>query len=81
MCNFRLDKKADFAFVMMSSLAVESNEKLMNHLNSVAYSLKRGGLYFIQNKIVDWTGIAGQSWNVEREGITVKTISRFVGRT
>jgi SAM-dependent methyltransferase len=73
MCNFRLAKKADFAFIMMGSLVVDSNEKLMNHLDSVAYSLKRGGLYFIQNKIVDWTSIAGQSWTVEREGITVKT--------
>jgi len=73
MCNFRLDKKTDFAFIMMGSLVVESNEKFMNHLDSVAYSLKRGGLYFIQNKAVDWTRIAGQSWTMEREGITVKT--------
>jgi len=73
MLNFRLRKKVDFAFIMMGSLVVESNEKFMNHLDSVAYSLKRGGLYFIQNRIVDWTGSAEQSWITEREGISVKT--------
>jgi hypothetical protein len=45
----------------------------MDHLDSVAYSLKRGGLYFIQNQMVDWTGIVEQGWTAEREGITVKT--------
>ena len=73
MSNFRLNTKADFAFIMMGSLVVESNEKLMSHLDSVAHSLKKGGLYFIQNKIADWTKIAEQSWTMERGGITVKT--------
>lgn len=73
MCSFRLEKKADFAFIMMGSLAVESNEKFIGHLDSVARSLKRGGLYFIQNKIVDWTDSKEQSWDMEREGITVRT--------
>ena len=73
MCNFRLDKKVDFAFIMMGSLVVRSNEQFINHLDSVAYSLKRGGLYFIQNKIVDWTGTAEQSWTMEKGGISVKT--------
>jgi SAM-dependent methyltransferase len=73
MSNFRLKKKVDFAFIMMGSLVFESNEKFMDHLDSVAYSLKRGGLYFIQNKMVDWTGTEEQSWTVEKEGITVKT--------
>jgi SAM-dependent methyltransferase len=73
MCNFRLRKKADFAFIMMGSLVVESNEKLLSHLNSVARSLNGGGLYLIQNKAVDWTMAAEQSWSMENEGITVKT--------
>jgi SAM-dependent methyltransferase len=73
MSNFRLKKKVDFAFIMMGSLVVKSNEKFMDHLDSVAYSLKRGGLYFIQNQMVDWTGTVEQGWTVEREGITVKT--------
>jgi len=73
MCDFRLEKKADFAFIMMGSLAVESNEKFIGHLDSVARSLKRGGLYFIQNKIADWTDSREQSWDMERDGITVRT--------
>lgn len=77
MSSFRLEKKADFAFIMMGSLAVESNKKFMDHLNSVACSLKRGGLYFIQNKAIDWTRCAEQSWIIERDGITVKTTYGF----
>jgi SAM-dependent methyltransferase len=73
MSDFRLKKKVDFAFIMMGSLVFNSNEKFLDHLDSVASSLKRGGLYFIQNKIVNWNGIEEQSWTEEREGITVKT--------
>jgi SAM-dependent methyltransferase len=79
MCNFRLKRKVDFAFIMMGSLVVESDEKLLSHLDSVACSLKKGGLYFIQNKIVDWTGTKPdygkreQSWIMEKEGISVET--------
>jgi SAM-dependent methyltransferase len=73
MCDFRLKKKADFAFVMMGSLVVESDEKLLSHFDSVARSLNSGGLYFIQNKAVDWTVTGEQTWSMEREGITVKT--------
>lgn len=72
MCSFRLKKKADFAFIMMGSLDVESNERFLSHLDSVASSLKRGGLYFIQNKILDWeSGV--ESWTMETDGIKVKT--------
>jgi hypothetical protein len=83
MCNFRLDKKVDFAFIMMGSLVVESDEKFLSHMDSMAHSLKRGGLYFIQNKAVDWTGTKSdcgkreQSWTMEKEGISVKTTYSF----
>jgi SAM-dependent methyltransferase len=73
MASFRLEKKVDFAFIMMGSLVFESNEKLVDHLDSVACSLKRGGLYFIQNKMIDWTNSIEQSWNEKKDGITVKT--------
>ena len=73
MSSFRLKKKVDFAFIMMGSLVFESNEKFMDHLDSLAYSLKRGGLYFIQNKMVNWTRTVKQSWTEERDGIIVKT--------
>jgi len=77
MSNFRLEKKADFAFIMMGSLVFRSNEEFIDHLDSVANSLKKGGLYFIQNKIVDWTRIAEQSWTMERDGIVVRTTYSF----
>jgi SAM-dependent methyltransferase len=74
MTDFRLEKKADFAFTMMGSLNVESNQKFLDHLDSVAASLNRGGLYFIQNQKVDWTRLdTEQSWTIERNGTTVKT--------
>lgn len=73
MCDFKLQKKADFAFIMMGSLVVKSDAKLLKHLNCVANCLKSGGLYLIQNKAVDWTGQGEQSWTMERNGITVKT--------
>ncbi|MGA3111755.1 MAG: class I SAM-dependent methyltransferase [Candidatus Bathyarchaeia archaeon] len=78
MSNFRLDKKADFAFIMMGSLEFTSNRKFLNHLNSVASSLNKGGLYFIQNKALNLTGDAEQSWEVERKGIKVKTVYKTV---
>jgi SAM-dependent methyltransferase len=77
MTNFRLDRKADFAFIMMGSFAFKSNEDMLKHLDSVAASLKGGGLYFIQNFGVnwkaDWTKAQTQSWEMERGGIKVRT--------
>jgi SAM-dependent methyltransferase len=73
MYDFRLRKKVDFAFIMMGSLDAESNEKFLSHLDSVAASVKPGGLYFIQNFGLDWTQTREQSWTMERDGITVKT--------
>ena len=71
MCRFRLKEKVDFAFIMMGSLKVKSNDRFLAHLDSVAASLKRGGLYFIQNMGLDWIKDRKQSWTMEREGIKV----------
>jgi SAM-dependent methyltransferase len=73
MADFRLKKKADFAFIMMGSFTFESNERLLKHLDSVAASLNRDGLYFIQNLSLDWRDAAGQSWTIKSNGIAVKT--------
>ena len=73
MTDFRLEKKVDFAFIMMGSLDVESNEKFLSHLDSVAASLNEGGLYLIQNKILDWTKVGEESWTMGKNGITVET--------
>lgn len=73
MCAFRLKSRVDFAFVMMGSLVTDSDAKLLSHLDSVAGALRSGGLYFIQNKAVDWTRSWEQKWTMEKEGITVNT--------
>jgi len=73
MSRFTFKKKVDFAFIMMGSFVFESNEKLLEHLDCLARFLKKGGLYFIQNKMVNWTGPIEQSWIEERDGIKVKT--------
>ena len=73
MGNFRLDKKVEFAFIMMGSISnIESNEDLLSHLDSVANSLKKGGLYLIENFRLDWSS-KSQSWVMKRAGIKVKT--------
>ena len=77
MTNFKLEKKADFAFIMMGTInLIESNKKFLLHLDSLANSLKKGGLYLIENIRLDWTSkdlLGAQSWTMERNGIEVKT--------
>ena len=73
MTEFKLKKKVDFAFIMMGSLDVESNEKFLSHLGSIAASLNGGGLYFIQNMNLDWKINESVNWTMERDGIIVKT--------
>ena len=76
MTSFKLKKKVDFAFIMMGSLNVESNEKFLSHLDSLAVSLNSGGLYFIQNMNVDWRINETQTWTRKRDGIEVETTFR-----
>jgi 2-polyprenyl-3-methyl-5-hydroxy-6-metoxy-1,4-benzoquinol methylase len=71
--DFKLNKKVDFAFIMMGSLNVESNEKFLKHLDSLATSLNKRGLYFIKNYNVDWSNNKNQSWILERNGVKVRT--------
>lgn len=77
MRNFKLREKVDFAFIMMGSLDVKSNDEFLSHLDSVAACLKKGGLYFIQNWAVDWTKQPEQSWIAERDGTKVETTYAF----
>jgi SAM-dependent methyltransferase len=72
MFGFQLKKQADFAFIMMGSLAVDSDDRFLKHLDSVASSLRSGGLYFVQNFLFNWeASVGGQSWEMERDGIKV----------
>lgn len=76
--DFKLEKKADFAFIMMGTISyVNSNHEFLAHLDSVADSLKKGGLYLIENFRLDWASedfFGPGSWTMEKDGIRVKTI-------
>ncbi len=77
MTRFRLKKKVDFAFIMMGTIGyIKSNEEFLTHLDSVAGSLKKGGLFLIENFRLDWYNrnlFGTQSWKMERNGVKVKT--------
>jgi len=74
MINFKLKKKADFAFIMMGSLNFGSNDEFLSHLNSVGFSLNKGSLYLIQNQVLNWKNPVKQQWTSKRGGITIKTV-------
>jgi len=75
--NFKIEKKVDFAFIMMGTISyVDSNKNFLAHLDSVASALKKGGLYLIENFRLDWANkdfFGPGSWTIERDGVQVKT--------
>lgn len=73
MTNFRLKDKADFAFIMMGSFKFKNNEELSKHIDCVSNSLKKGGLYLIENMELGWLSFKPQNWVMERDGVKVKT--------
>ncbi len=77
MTHFKLTRKADFAFIMMGTIGyIKSNEEFLSHLSCVANSLKRGGLYLIENFIIDWrdkTFSKPQNWTMERDKVKIRT--------
>ena len=77
MNKFNLNLNADFAYIMMGSIIyAKSNDLMLSHLNSVAKTLKSGGLYLIENMNFNWSDkktFQPQSWIMKKHGITVKT--------
>jgi hypothetical protein len=77
MNNFNLRQKIDFAYIMMGSIIyVKNNNLFLSHLDSVAKSLKSGGLYLIENLPINWADPAffkKQKWVMNVNGIKVKT--------
>lgn len=75
MRNFRSMEKFDFAFCMLGSIHVESNEDFLSHLTSLSNCIKKGGLYLIDAAIAfDWPQLGngrGEKWTVLKEGLTV----------
>ena len=56
--NFKLKRKADFAMNMMGTIGlIKSNDDFLSHLDSVARSLNKGGLYLIENFKLNWSAI------------------------
>ena len=76
MVDFSLPEAVDFAYIMLGSLATGNTKQLVDHFDSVANALNRGGLY-----LLDWCILfeplleaeGGSSWKMERDGISVKT--------
>jgi SAM-dependent methyltransferase len=77
MADFNLEEPVDFAFIMMGTIGlIESKERFLSHLDCVADSLRKGGLYLLENLRLNWAGegfFGPQSWTMERDGIMVKT--------
>lgn len=77
MVDFEVDEKVDLAFILMGTIGlIKSNDDLLTHLDSVADSLRSGGLYLIENLKLDWNSedlFSSGEWVKERDGIEVKT--------
>ena len=75
--SFKLSKKVDFACMLMGTISyLDSNESFKRHLVSVASSLNKGGLYLIENVMIDWSSgkqFKPQSWVMKQGNIKVKT--------
>jgi SAM-dependent methyltransferase len=72
MRKFKTEEKFDFAFCMLGSVRVESNNDFLSHLDSVATCLKSGGIYLIDAAIqFDWIKPGSESWTIIKDGLTV----------
>jgi SAM-dependent methyltransferase len=76
MIDFSLEHQVDFVFIMLGSLFASSTTDLIMHFKSVAQALKKGGLYLLDWCVQfepPWETVGGSSWDMERDGIKVKT--------
>jgi SAM-dependent methyltransferase len=74
MVDFSLDMLVDFVYITLGSLYVKSTSELITHFKSVTQALKKGGLYLLDWCIqYDPLKSKGDSWEIERDGIQVKT--------
>ena len=76
MSDFALIERADFAYILMGSIAyLKNNLEFVSHLQSVAKSLNSGGLYVIENLAMTWADPEiwkPQEWEMERDKIKVE---------
>jgi len=76
MIDFNLETKVDFVFIMLGSLFATSTADLTSHFDSVARSLEKGGLYFLDWCVQfepPWETRGGSSWDMEGDDVKVKT--------
>ncbi len=76
MVDFKMERKVDFAFIMLGSLFATSTADLNSHFESVAKALNKGGLYLLDWCVQfepPWETKGASSWEMERDGIKVKT--------
>ena len=73
MSAFRIEPPVDFAYIMLGSLYVADTVELVAHFDSLAASLKPGGLYLMDWCLRTWgmPGI-GDPWEMEQDGIKVR---------
>ena len=78
MVQFDLNRKVDFAFVMLGSLYLNGLQEMNSHFDSMSKVLNEGGLYFLDWCIQFSDPLAHQNDNtyaIEKDGIEVE--SRF----
>lgn len=77
MTDFTLDEPIDLAFILMGTIGLlESKENLLSHIDSVARSLKKGGLYIIENLKINWPSsdyFGSQTWTMKKDGVSVES--------
>ena len=75
MTCFRLEEPVEFVFVMLGSLYADSVGELTTHLDSVAGTLRPGGLYFLDGCIqfCDPLAQADVSCLVEQGGVRIES--------
>ncbi|MBU6231231.1 MAG: class I SAM-dependent methyltransferase [Patescibacteria group bacterium] len=72
--NFRTNKQADCALLFLGSFYVTDDHELQSHMDSVAHSVRGGGLYFLDGAVLFFPEDFGiQTWEMERDGVKVIT--------
>jgi len=73
--DFTLAEPVDFGYILMGTIPyVGSRQGMLSHLGCVAQALRPGGLYLIENLLMDWVSAstgASADWTMARDGITV----------
>ncbi|MFH1893860.1 MAG: class I SAM-dependent methyltransferase [Candidatus Zixiibacteriota bacterium] len=76
MIEFSTDRRHDFIYVMLGSLAVKNTQDIVNHFKSIAGELYIGGLYLLDWCVQfdpPWELQTKHTWEMERDGIVVRT--------